>query len=138
MAMSNTEEARMNRHAEIASRIEPGSINALAAIAIQLAHLRLRHWWPVVSESLGRNRQSGTIRVGDNSSPAERVLGLLLGYTARRWQHVSDERVAADLASLGFWDARDRQRLAVLDVEARAARLLAAAIAEFSRAAQVR
>ena len=128
----------MNRHAGIASRIEPESINALAAIAIQLAHLRLRHWWPILSESLGRHRQSSALSPGDDSSPVERVLGVLLGYSARRWQHVSDERVAADLASLGFWDARDRQRLAALDVEARSARLLAAAIADYSRATQAR
>lgn len=124
----------MNRNTAIITRIELESINALAAIAIQLAHLRLRHWWPVLSESLGRSRATGTRPTGENSSPTERVLGLLLGYTARRWQHVSDERVAADLARLGFWDARDRQRLAVLDIEAHAARLLAAAIADFSRA----
>ena len=128
----------MNRNAATISRIEPASINALAAIAIQLAHLRLRHWWPILGEALGRNRPSDARAPDGDSSPVEQVLGVLLGYTARRWQHVSDERVAADLASLGFWDARDRQRLAMLDVEARAARLLAEAIADFSRAAQVR
>jgi len=126
----------MNRNSATISRIEPGSINALAAIAIQLAHLRLRHWWPILSESLGRARALDARHPGENSSPAEQVLGLLLGYTARRWQHVSDERVAADLAGLGFWDARDRQRLSVFEVEAHAARLLAAAIAEYSRVAR--
>jgi hypothetical protein len=126
----------MNRNTATISRIEPGSINALAAIAIQLAHLRLRHWWPILGESLGRARASDARPSGDHSTAAEQVLGVLLGYTARRWQHVSDERVAADLAGLGFWNARDRQRLAMLDMEARAARLLAAAIAEVSRAAR--
>jgi hypothetical protein len=128
----------MNRNVATISRIEPGSINALAAIAIQLAHLRLRHWWPILGESLGRTRALDARHSGENASPAEQVLGVFLGYTARRWQHVSDERVAADLASLGFWDSRDRQRLAVLDVEARAARLLAEAIAEHSRVTRVR
>jgi hypothetical protein len=128
----------MNRNVATISRIEPGSINALAAIAIQLAHLRLRHWWPILGESLGRARPLDTRHSGENASPVEQVLGLFLGYTARRWQHVSDERVAADLASLGFWDSRDRQRLAMLDVEARAARLLASAIAEHSRVTRMR
>ena len=128
----------MNRSAATISRIEPGSINALAAIAIQLAHLRLRHWWPVLSESLGRARAVDARPTAGSGPPVEQVLGLLLGYTARRWQHVSDERVAADLASLGFWDARDRQRLAVLDVEAHAARLLAAAIAEYAKVTRVK
>jgi hypothetical protein len=136
MLASKSDEATMDRNAAAISRIEPGSINALAAIAIQLAHLRLRHWWPILSDSLGRARASDARPCGDRATPAEQVLGVFLGYTARRWQHVSDERVAADLASLGFWDARDRQRLAILDVEARAARLLAAAIAEVSRAAR--
>jgi hypothetical protein len=131
------EGASMDRNSATISRMAPGSINALAAIAIQLAHLRLRHWWPVLSESLGRARPLDTRHPGESSLPAEQVLGLLLGYTARRWQHVSDERVAADLANLGFWDARDRQRLAVFDVEAHAARLLAAAIAEYSRVARL-
>jgi hypothetical protein len=126
----------MNRNAASVSRIEPASINALAAIAIQLAHLRLRHWWPILSEALGRNRPTDARVADGKSSPVEQVLGVLLGYTARRWQHVSDERVAADLASLGFWDSCDRHRLSLVDVEARAARLLAEAIADFARASR--
>jgi hypothetical protein len=132
------EDAAMKTSTAATSRVAPGSINALAAIAIQLAHLRLRHWWPILSETLGRARAVDAGPQGVDTTPAEQVLGLLLGYTARRWQHVCDERFAADLASLGFWDSRDRQFLAGLDVEARAIRLLAGAIADFARATHTR